>query len=286
MILIRWVIPMRSTTIRGRISVVMTHSSIWIIHIMLHILLLLRCSLRWWWRWFICCFFCHVFLHLVIETDLVFGGHVFILLLLFWCQCSPALSHARSQLNKLDTRSFLHNLWSHVKSEEYKRSASAFWGIRILHFLCLAVLNAVIFDKIALRVMPRGGDINSHRLSKTSFILSSTSIPCGFLFWCHALVHCGCILSKLSKSHAGVLSFKLITHRILIKEISRHVAFRCVGITLGFATASSRRTPSESHHSVSFRVKPRGWNIVCQLLEIACLVSFSSSNPCLFLFGS
>mmetsp|Transcript_29213 Transcript_29213/g.48611 ORF Transcript_29213/g.48611 Transcript_29213/m.48611 type:complete len:206 (+) Transcript_29213:1320-1937(+) len=140
----------------------------------------------------------------------------------------------------------------------------------------------MIFDQNPSRIMTRGWHVRSDFGVVTSLVLSRPSLPSGLFFGCQVLVHVARVFRQLPESHARVFTFELLPHCVLIEQISAQVSLGCVGILfrLSFPTvfASNRR-----NDSISLGVVSR-WRVVAgQFMQISCLISFGTSDPC-FLF--
>mmetsp|Transcript_26301 Transcript_26301/g.37694 ORF Transcript_26301/g.37694 Transcript_26301/m.37694 type:complete len:209 (-) Transcript_26301:131-757(-) len=83
---------------------------------------------------------------------------------------------------------------------------------------------------VSFRIVPRWRLVTCELTQISCLICLSTGLP-RLLFGDSKLgIHCGGIFRKLSERHARINRFELLTHCVLVKQISRHVALWRPGI--------------------------------------------------------
>mmetsp|Transcript_5205 Transcript_5205/g.7347 ORF Transcript_5205/g.7347 Transcript_5205/m.7347 type:complete len:256 (-) Transcript_5205:393-1160(-) len=192
------------------------------------------------WRWWSLSngLISSVLLHFHLETDLVFGSHIFVTLLGIRRQCPPAFTKNTSHFNKLDSREFLHDLWTHLVGKEHIRSTSTLGCSRVLRSTLVALTGTVILNHNSTSIMSWRRNVRGNLCIVTAFVLSCPGIPSSFLFRSKILVHVTSVLGKLSKGHTWIFALELFSHGVLVQKISRHVTLRCIGILFRLAFTS------------------------------------------------
>lgn len=118
-----------------------------------------------------------VLLHLQLETNLVFGGHFFVTLLVGGSQSPPAFAKDASHLYKLDSRKLLHYLGAHVVCKENVSTAGSLGSGGILGTTLAALAGAVIFDHDSASVVSRRRNIGRNLCVVAVLVFGGTGVP-------------------------------------------------------------------------------------------------------------
>eukprot|EP00934_Nitzschia_sp_Nitz4_P003993 Nitzschia sp. Nitz4//scaffold29_size155292//69158//69739//NITZ4_002658-RA/size155292-exonerate_est2genome-gene-0.174-mRNA-1//1//CDS//3329546448//3983//frame0 len=170
-----------------------------------------------------------------IIPGLVLGGPGFPGGLFFWCEILVHVGCVLGQLTKCHARILPLELLSHGILVQQVGTHVSLGGICILLRLSFASSLGTDGgnDGISLGIVAWRRHVRCQLVKVTGLVSLGASHP-SLLFRRRKLrVHGRRILGQLSKGHAWIQSLELISHGVLVEQISTHVALGCARISSG-----------------------------------------------------
>ena len=169
--------------------------------------------------------------HFLVEALLILFGEVFELLPLLGGEGSPTFAHDCAQIDELDVWELLHDLGTHNLSEEDVGALGTLGGVRVT-ILLTASLVLEGFEEITGRIKAGRWHVGCHLGVVPDLVLSRPGFPHVLLLRREGSVHMRRVLGQLPEGHPGIVDFELLPHGVLIQEVSGHVSFGSVLVTI------------------------------------------------------